>query len=72
MRVLDDPAEGSTLASRGTFGWAGAFGTNSWVDPVERLVGLLLIQRMFANPPDQELRTLWPKFQTAIYQALDE
>jgi len=72
VRVLDDPAEGSTLASRGTFGWAGAFGTNSWVDPVERLVGLLLIQRMFANPPDQELRTLWPKFQTAIYQALDE
>src|SRR5579859_3753204 len=28
VRVLDNPAEGSTLASRGTFGWAGAFNTN--------------------------------------------
>src|SRR5579864_4700565 len=33
VRVLDNPAEAATLASRGTFGWAGAFGTNSFIDP---------------------------------------
>jgi CubicO group peptidase (beta-lactamase class C family) len=71
VRVLDDPAEASTLASRGTFGWAGAFGTNSWIDPVEDMVGLLLIQRM-VDPADTQLRTLWPRFQTTAYQAIDD
>jgi CubicO group peptidase (beta-lactamase class C family) len=71
VRVLDDPAEAATLASRGTFGWAGAFGTNSWIDPVEGLVGVMLIQRM-TDPADPVLRTLWPRFQATAYQALDD
>ncbi len=71
VRVLDDPAEASTLASVGTFGWAGAYNTNSWIDPVTGLVGILLTQRM-PDQTDTELRTLWPKFQTAVYQALDD
>lgn len=70
VRVLDDPAEASTLASRGTFGWAGAFGTNSWIDPVENMVGVYLIQRM-QDPNDVELRKVFPRFQTAAYQALE-
>ena len=36
VRVLDSPADAATLASRGTFGWSGAFGTNSWIDRTER------------------------------------
>jgi CubicO group peptidase (beta-lactamase class C family) len=71
VRVLDNPAEATTLASRGTFGWAGAFSTNSWIDPVERMVGLLMLQRM-PDPEDTVLRSLWPRFQTAAYQALDD
>jgi CubicO group peptidase (beta-lactamase class C family) len=71
VRVLDTPAEASTLASRGTFGWAGAFGTNSWIDPVERLVGIMLIQRT-PDPTDTVLRGLWPRLQTAAYQALED
>ena len=35
VRVLDDPAEATSFASPGAFGWAGAFGTNSWIDPTE-------------------------------------
>jgi CubicO group peptidase (beta-lactamase class C family) len=71
VRVLENPAEASTLASRGTFGWAGAFNTNSWIDPVERMVGLLLLQRM-PDQTDTELRSLWPRFQITAYQAIED
>jgi CubicO group peptidase (beta-lactamase class C family) len=37
VRVLDTPAEASTLLSSGSFGWAGAFGTTSWIDPPKAL-----------------------------------
>jgi CubicO group peptidase (beta-lactamase class C family) len=57
--------------SPGSFGWAGAFGTNSWIDPVEQMVGIMLIQRM-PDQTDSELRTLWPRIQTAAYQALED
>jgi CubicO group peptidase (beta-lactamase class C family) len=74
VRVLEDPGEANTLASRGTFGWAGAFGTNSFIDPAEQMVGLLLIQRLPTGPVavDMELRSLWPKYQMTAYQALDD
>jgi CubicO group peptidase (beta-lactamase class C family) len=71
VRVLDSPAEASSLLSPGSFGWAGAFGTNSWIDPVEQMVGIMLIQRM-PDQTDSELRTLWPRIQTAAYQALED
>ena len=71
VRVLDDPGAATTLASRGTFGWAGAFGTNSWIDPAERMVGVMLIQRA-QDPTDNVLRGLWPRFQNAAYQAIDD
>jgi CubicO group peptidase (beta-lactamase class C family) len=74
VRVLVDPAAANTLASAGTFGWAGAFGTNSWIDPVEQMVGLMLIQRLPTGPtnPDLELRSLFPRYQMTAYQAVDE
>jgi CubicO group peptidase (beta-lactamase class C family) len=71
VRVLDNPAEGSSLASRGTFGWSGAFGTNSFIDPVEQLVGIMLIQRL-PDPTDHLLRSLWLRYQMTAYQAIDD
>ncbi len=71
VRVLENPAEANTLASRGTFGWAGYFGTNSWIDPVEQMVGVLLIQRE-QDPDDIALRQLFARFQTTAYQAIDD
>jgi CubicO group peptidase (beta-lactamase class C family) len=71
VRVLENPAEATTLCSPGTFGWAGAFGTNSWIDPAERMAGLMMIQRM-PDPNDTVLRSLFQRFQTTAYQALDD
>ncbi|HEY1297696.1 MAG TPA: serine hydrolase domain-containing protein, partial [Chloroflexota bacterium] len=64
VRVLDSPAEACSLLSRGSFGWAGAFGTNSWIDPAEEMVGIMLIQRI-PDQTDSTLRSLWPRIQTA-------
>jgi CubicO group peptidase (beta-lactamase class C family) len=71
VKVLDNPAEAATLASRGTFGWAGAFGTYSWIDPVEQLVGVYLIQRM-PDITDEVLRSIFPRFETTAYQAIED
>jgi CubicO group peptidase (beta-lactamase class C family) len=71
VRVLDDPAEATTLASRGTFGWAGAFGTNSWIDPTEQMVGLMLVQRQ-PGVIDPLLRAIFPRVQTTAYQAIED
>ena len=43
-RVLMTPAKTGIYGSAGEFGWDGAFGTYFWVDPVESLYGLLMIQ----------------------------
>ncbi|HSA59430.1 MAG TPA: serine hydrolase domain-containing protein [bacterium] len=53
----------------GRFGWDGAFGTSFWVDPKERLVGVLMTQRrpdLLAVPP--VIRDFW----TSVYQLILE
>jgi CubicO group peptidase (beta-lactamase class C family) len=44
MRVISDHAARGTLLSDGSFGWSGYFGTHFFVDPVEHVVGVLLVQ----------------------------
>ena len=62
VRVLDDPIAAGSLLSPGTFGWSGAYGTHFFVDPVEDLVGVMMIQT-----PIREMR---PLFETAVMQAI--
>jgi CubicO group peptidase (beta-lactamase class C family) len=52
------------LLSNGSFGWQGAFGTHFWVDPKEKLVGLLMVQTS-----NQEMIR---DFETAVMQSLVE
>jgi CubicO group peptidase (beta-lactamase class C family) len=54
----------SGMESVGSWGWGGAYGTYYRVDPVERLVTVLMIQ-MIPNDTD-----LTDKFKASIYQAL--
>jgi CubicO group peptidase (beta-lactamase class C family) len=52
------------MTSVGSFSWGGAYGSIYWVDPKERLVGVLMIQ-LIPNGVDVNM-----KFPTLVYQAL--
>ena len=54
----------SGMTSVGSFAWGGAYGSNYWVDPKERLVGVFMIQQL-PNSSD-----VAGKFSTLVYQAL--
>jgi CubicO group peptidase (beta-lactamase class C family) len=54
----------SGLASVGSFGWGGAYATTYQVDPVERLVTVLMTQLL----PNGNMSV--GRFQTLVYQAL--
>ena len=52
----------------GRFGWDGAFGTSWYVDPRERLVGVLMIQR---RPDRLALPAVTLDFWTSAYQLIE-
>lgn len=47
-------------------GWDGAFGTHFWIDPKEKLVGVLMVQT------DNPNRQLDRDFENAVMQAIVE
>ena len=51
VRVVNNPAARNTFLSQGTFGWSGAYGTHFWIDPKEKVIGILMTQT-----PNQEIR----------------
>jgi CubicO group peptidase (beta-lactamase class C family) len=53
----------------GRFGWDGAFGTSLWMDPKERLVGVLLTQR---RPDRLGLAPVVLDFWNSAYQLIDD
>jgi CubicO group peptidase (beta-lactamase class C family) len=42
--ILTDPSKSPDALSIGTFTWGGANGTLFWIDPVEDLIGIMMIQ----------------------------
>jgi CubicO group peptidase (beta-lactamase class C family) len=62
VRVVNDPIARSSFVSAGTFGWSGAFGTHFFIDPQEKIVGVLMTQT-----PDQPVRL---DFENAIMHAI--
>ena len=42
--VLTDPAQAPDALSIGSWSWGGAYGTIFWIDPVEELIPIMLIQ----------------------------
>lgn len=63
FRVVTDVAATQTLGSNGLYGWSGIYGTVFWVDPKERLVAIMLVQRYPGS-------TVAGAFQPLVYQAL--
>ena len=66
VQVVSDPIAAGYRVSEGSFGWDGAFGTHFWVDPKEKVVGILMIQ---TNNPNRELDR---DFENAVMQAIVE
>lgn len=63
FRVVTELGPTQTLGSPGIYGWSGIYGTVFWVDPKERLVAIMLVQRY----PGSAVATA---FQPLVYQAL--
>lgn len=63
FRVVVDPAATQALGSAGMYGWGGIYGTSFWIDPKERLVAVMMVQRYPGSP-------VAGAFQPLVYQAL--
>jgi len=64
VQVVSDAIAANYRVSDGSFGWDGAFGTHFWVDPKEKVVGIVLVQ---TNNPNRELDR---DFENAVMQAM--
>jgi CubicO group peptidase (beta-lactamase class C family) len=55
--VVQRPSGPSGALSAGSYGHGGAFGTQAWIDPQEKLIYLLMVQRAdFPNADASEIR----------------
>ena len=63
FRVVTDLASTQTLGSNGLYGWSGIYGTNFWVDPKEKLVAVMMVQKYPGS-------TVAATFQPLVYQSL--
>ncbi len=59
------PAYSGDIGSAGEYAWGGFFYTRFWVDPEQRLIGVLMTQRFPNTGYD-----LHERFRVAVYQAL--
>src|SRR4051812_5534200 len=64
VQIVLDPVAADLRLSPGTYGWAGAYGTNQNMDPKEKLVSIIMMQG--ANGPLQR------DFENAVQQAIIE
>jgi len=63
--IVSDPAGlNGELGAPGAYGWGGAAGTQFWIDPVDDIVGIFVVQSIPHQTP------LADKFQVLTYQAL--
>jgi CubicO group peptidase (beta-lactamase class C family) len=63
VEIVTDPVKAEQRRSKGSFGWYGAFGTHFWVDRLEQLTGILMIQRSVIRPLSRD-------FENAVMQAI--
>ena len=63
--IVTDLGERGTLGSVGEYGWGGAYHSTYWVDPLEELVVVYLIQIIPATGLDD-----YSKLRSGVYQAI--
>ena len=64
VQLVLDPVAADLRVSPGTYGWAGAYGTNQNMDPKEKMVSIIMMQG--ASGPLQR------DFENAVWQAMVE
>jgi CubicO group peptidase (beta-lactamase class C family) len=65
FRVRKELGQTQTLGSVGEYGWGGAYGTYFWIDPAEKMIGIMMIQlRPYAH------LNIRADFQNAVTQAI--
>jgi CubicO group peptidase (beta-lactamase class C family) len=62
VQVVQDPVAADLRQSKGTFGWAGAYGTNINIDPQEKMVNIIMMQTSVPQ--------LQRDFENAVMQAI--
>ncbi len=62
VSVVQDAVAAGLRLSNGSFGWDGAFGTQVWIDPKEKMVTILMIQT--------QVPLVQRDFENAVMQAL--
>lgn len=60
-----DKNDSKSISTLGSFSWGGAFNTNYWADPKEKLIGIIYTN-MYASPSYQ----VTDKFKVLTYQAI--
>ncbi len=49
VKIRQDPVKGNTPATKGTYGWSGAFGTHFFVSPEDNLAAIFMTNRSDLN-----------------------
>jgi len=63
FKITTDVGASQLPGSVGMYGWAGIYGTTFWVDPKEKLIGIIMVQR-YPAPSGAA------PFQSLTYQAI--
>jgi CubicO group peptidase (beta-lactamase class C family) len=63
FRITTDLGATQQIGSEGMYGWSGIYGTTFWVDPKEKLIAVMMVQRYPGTP-------VAAPFQTLTYQSL--
>ena len=63
--IVTNPAQAADALSLGSYTWGGAYGTMYWADPVEDLIGIMLIQL-----PGHSRFDIRPRFSNVVTQAV--
>ena len=64
MGVIEDSVASRMRVSTGSFGWDGAYGTQAWIDPAEKMVTIVMIQT--------QVTAVQRDFENAVMQAIME
>lgn len=62
VQVVEDPAAAGLRQSKGSWGWAGAYGTNVNIEPAEKMVTIIMMQTS-TGPLQRD-------FENAVFQAI--